>query len=248
MSSSAEVRLSDSDQGGEPDPDQPGLASAPLRDDRAHAQELWQKLAGPLSTASMRLRSVRSEHASGTHQSHELDEIIREVDTAFTTVMRTPGPLPAHGEAAPSGQSWPPGPPLGAIGGSTAASAPPSGEVREVFVQWVEAGCPPRLPSGPTAVRVDALLGYVSNDRGLLPVSTTAALGQDLPCSYARASWLLVWTRHAPDGPRCRSYRAARYFLVDADLDVLPAHPSAPAEPPNQRSARTTIHHPKVRP
>ncbi len=247
MSSSAEAPLSDSDQGGGPGLDQPGLASAPLRDDRGHAQELWQKLAGPLSTAAMRLRSVRSEHASGTHQSHELDEIIREVDTAFTTVMRTPRPPPAHDEAVPTGQSWPPGPPLGAIGGSTAVSAPASGEVREVFVQWVEAGCPPWLPSEATAVRVDALLGYVSNDRGLLPASTTAALGQDLPCSYARASWLLVWTRHAPDGPRCRSYRAARYFLIGADPDVLPAHPRAPAELPNHRPARTTTHHSKVR-
>ena len=244
--SSARVPLSASDQGGEPDPGHHHrLASAPLRGDSGHAQEVWQALAGPLSSASMRLRSVRSQHAGGTHESRELDEIIREVDTAFTTVMRTPCSPPTLDEAVPAGQSWPPGPPFGAVGGSTAGTAPPVGEVREVFDQWVEAGCPPWLPSGATGVGVDVLLGHVSDDRGLVPALTTAALGQDLPCSYARASWLLVWARHAPDGPRCRSYRAARYFLADADPAALPAPPERDRAGP--ASSASENHHPKVR-
>jgi hypothetical protein len=227
--SSARGPLSDSDRGAEPDPGHHHrahrLASASLRGDRGDAQEVWQALAGPLSSAAMRLRSVRSQQAGGTHESRELDEIIREIDTAFATVMRTPSPPPEPGGVSPAGRSWPPGSPPGAAVGATAGSTPPSGEIREVFEQWVEAGCPQRLLSGATGVEIDALLSHVSNDRELVPAPTTAALGQDSACSYARASWLLVWAHHAPDGPRCRSYRAARYFLADADPAALPAPP-----------------------
>ena len=92
--STARVPLSDSDQGGEPDPGHHHrahrLASAPLRGESGHAQEVWQALAGPLSSAAMRLRSMRSQHAGGTHESRELDEIIREVDTAFAAVVASP--------------------------------------------------------------------------------------------------------------------------------------------------------------
>jgi hypothetical protein len=78
-------------------------------------------------------------------------------------------------------------------------------------------------------VEADALLGRVSEELRLLPAPRTAALGQDSRCSYARASSLLVWARHAPDGSCCRSYRAARYFLTDADPDALP--------PPSERNS-----------
>lgn len=237
--SSARVPLSDGNQGREPDPGHHQrahrLASAPLRGESGHAQEVWQALAGPLSSASMRLRSVRSQHAGDTHESRELDEIIREVDTAFATVMRTPGPPPEAGEGAPAGQSCPQGPLFGAAGAAAASAAPPSGEVREVFDQWVETGCPQRLVPGATGVKIDALLGQLSDDREPAPAPTTAALGQDSPCSYARASWLLVWARHAPDGPRCRSYRAARFFLADADPDALPAAAAGTAQAPPSR-------------
>lgn len=223
------VPLSDSDRVGEPAPGHHHRPRRPapalLRGDRGHAQEVWQELAGPLSSASMRLRSVRSQQAGDTHASRELDEIIREVDILFATVMRTPRPPPETDEIAPAGQSWTPDPPSGALGRATAGATPSSGEAREVFDRWVKARCPQRLASGATGVEVDALLGDVSDDRGLVPAPASAALGQDSRCSYARASWLLVWAHHAPDGPRCRSYRAARYFLADADPAALPAPP-----------------------
>ncbi len=247
--SSARVPPSDSDQNGEPDAGghhRPHRrASAPLRGERGHAQEVWQALAGPLSSASMRLRSVRSQQAGDTHESRELDEVIREVDIAFSTVMRTSSPPPAHDEVAPIGRSRAQSPPLGAHSGATPGSVPPSSEGRETFDKWVEDGCQQRLPSGATGVEIDALLGHVSNDRRLVPAPTTAALGQGSPCSYARASWLLVWARHAPDGPRCRSYRAARYFLADADPAGLPAPPERHRSAPTPATREND--HPKVR-
>jgi hypothetical protein len=245
--SSARVPLSDGNQSSEPDPGQHHhahrLASAPLRGESRHAQEVWQALAGPLSSASMRLRSVRSQCASGTHESRELDEIIREVDAAFATVMRTPSAPPETGEAAAAAQSRPQGPLSGAAGDAAVGSEPPECEVRGALDRWVQAGCPQRLLSGDTGVKIDALLGQLSNDHGLVPAPTTAALGQDSSCSYARASWLLVWARHASDGPRCRSYRAARYFLADADPAALPAPPERNS---GTASSASENRHPKV--
>ena len=90
----ARVLPSDSLRGGEPSLIGDPPASRPSRHGRAHAQEVWQELAGPLSSAAMRLRSLRSQHAGGTRESRELDEIIREVDAAFSTVLRGSSPPP----------------------------------------------------------------------------------------------------------------------------------------------------------
>jgi hypothetical protein len=222
--SSARLPPSDSDLGGQPPPARRPASKPPRRGSRNAQEQLWQELAGPLSSAAMRLRSVRSQHAGGTHASRELDEIIREVDTAFATVMRTPSPPPNGDEADPPRRISPTASALRAVSNVPASSAASAGEACEVFDQWVQDGCRQRL-SGATSVEADALLSRVSEEFRLLPAPTTAALGQDSGCSYARASSLLVWARHDPHGPRCRSYRAARYFLTDADPDVLPAPP-----------------------
>jgi hypothetical protein len=223
--SSARVPPSDSDLGGQPPPARRPVSKPPRRGSRNAQEQLWEELAGPLSSAAMRLRSVRSQHAGGTHVSRELDAIIREVDTAFATVMRTPGPPPSGDEADPPRRTSPSASALRAVRDVAAGSAASVGEACEVFDRWVQDGCGQRLLSGATSVEADALLGRVSEEVRLLPAPTTVALGLDSRCSYARASSLLVWARHAPDGPRCRSYRAARYFLTDADPDVLPAPP-----------------------
>jgi hypothetical protein len=55
-----------------------------------------------------------------------------------------------------------------------------------------------------------------------MPEATTSALGLVGPCSYGRASRLLLWARHASNGPHCRSYGSARYFLAGATPDALP--------------------------
>jgi hypothetical protein len=164
-----------------------------------------------------------------TRESRELDELIREVDLAFGAVMRAPAPRQPDtgdgGTGRASSSAWP----RPASSGTPAGAATSTGQAREVFDHWVEAGCPTWLPSRveTSGLAADELLGQLSDEPAPLPAQITRALGQLSPCSYARGSWLLVWARHATDGPRCRSYRAARYFLADADPDALPAASTA---------------------
>ena len=207
---------------------QPVRWQAP-RGDAGDARDMWQELAGPLSSVALRLRSLRSQHAADTRESRELDELIREVDLAFGAVMRAPAPpQPDTGDGGTgraSSSAWP----RPASSGAPAGAATSTGQAREVFDHWVEAGCPTWLPSRveTAGLAADELLGQLSDEPAPLPAQITRALGQLSPCSYARGSWLLVWARHATDGPRCRSYRAARYFLADADPDALPAASTA---------------------
>jgi hypothetical protein len=216
---------------------EPGAAQQPVRwqaprGDAGDARDVWQELAGPLSSVALRLRSLRSQHAADTRESRELDELIREVDAAFGAVMRAPALQRLATGDAGSGQAMPSAWPRAASSGAPAGSAMPTGQAREVFDHWVEAGCPTWLPSRfeTPELAADELLGHLSDGSAPLPGQIASALGQVSPCSYARGSWLLVWARHSTDGPRCRSYRAARYFLAEADPDTLPAVPAPTAQ------------------
>jgi hypothetical protein len=67
---------------------------------------VWEQLAGPLSSVTMGLRSLRSRHAGGTPDARELDRLIGELDHAFGAVMRAPyppvaPPTPSVDERAP---------------------------------------------------------------------------------------------------------------------------------------------------
>jgi hypothetical protein len=184
---------------------------------------VWEQLAGPLSSVAMGLRSLRSRQAAKSLEAHELDALIVEVDRAFGTVMRTPASadhddvLPGRPpDSTPNGRSR--------ISASSRAVAGTDGETRRDFDRWVEAGCPPLLSrrSKTSRARADELLGQLTEEPQPMPEATTSALGLVGPCSYGRASRLLLWARHASNGPHCRSYGSARYFLAGATPDALP--------------------------
>jgi hypothetical protein len=187
---------------------------------------VWEHLAGPLSSVAMRLRSLRSRQAASSLEARELDALIVEVDRAFSTVMRTPAsadhddvPLGRPPDSTPNGRSR--------IAASSRAGAGTDGETRRDFDRWVEAGCPPLLSrrSETSRARADELLGQLTEEFEPMPETTTRALGLVGPCSYGRASRLLLWARHASNGPHCRSYGSARYFLAGATPDALPTTP-----------------------
>lgn len=58
----------------------------------------------------------------------------------------------------------------------------------------------------------DALLA-LRDDRNELSAALRHLLGPLRPRTYDAAVRLLLWARHAPTGPRCRSYRAALYLV-----------------------------------
>ena len=98
-------------------------------------------------------------------------------------------------------------------------------EVAEVFERWVYRRCPEPLTDGGrySPESPEGLLERLSTvDRPMCP-ATSLELGLGRSATYARAARLLLWARHAPEGPRCPSFRSAYYFLVDAQPGALPA-------------------------
>jgi hypothetical protein len=73
-----------------------GACEPTSRGDDALAQGVWEQVAGPLSDASMRLRSLRNRCAGGSAEAYELDEAIASIDQAFGSVMRAPPPTAAQ--------------------------------------------------------------------------------------------------------------------------------------------------------
>ena len=195
-----------------------GASEPTSRADDAPIRGVWEQLAGPLSDASMRLGSLRSRCAGGSREARELDEVIADIDRAFGTVMRAPPPATA--DQAPSASSRP------------AVSA---GQSRDAFDRWVHAHA--REPvDHVTHTSPESLLEVLVTDVSPLPAQTARELGLEPGVTYARAARLLLWARHAPGGPSCRSFRAARYFLAGAD--VLPDTPGATSRDTGRRGRR----------
>lgn len=63
------------------------------------------------------------------------------------------------------------------------------------------------------AAGVEESLLALRDDRTELPPELRQLLGPLHPRTYDAAVRLLLWARHAPDGPKCRSYRAALQLI-----------------------------------
>lgn len=66
----------------------------------------------------------------------------------------------------------------------------------------------------------DTLLA-LRDDSTQLPPALRQLLGPLRPRTYDAAVRLLLWARHAPQGPRCSSYRAALYLVQRLDQHDL---------------------------
>ena len=66
---------------------------------------------------------------------------------------------------------------------------------------------------------IEDTLFALRDDRTELPPALQQLLGPLQPPTYDAAVRLLLWARHAPEGPRCLSYRAALYLVQRLDMD-----------------------------
>lgn len=170
---------------------------------------LWRLVAGPLSSTALRLRGIRSRYAGDARLVADLDALIEEVDQAFTEVMRSPssriGHVVADGEP------------------TRTAREPADGSAEAMFCAWIRRRCPERLPAAADepVCHPDELLRLLATAGAPPPADVVATMGLRGTASYADTAWLLTWARHAANGPRCRSYRSALYFLTSADLGDL---------------------------
>lgn len=67
---------------------------------------------------------------------------------------------------------------------------------------------------------LDDLLGRLRRDDTRLAATATSHLGLPRSTTYGQLARLLWWARKDPNGPRCRSYRAALYLVGELDDDV----------------------------
>lgn len=78
---------------------------------------------------------------------------------------------------------------------------------------------------------IEDTLFALRDDRTELPPALRQLLGPVQPRTYDAAVRLLLWARHAPDGPRCLCYRAALYLVQRPDIcDVDVVDVAAEAE------------------
>lgn len=181
--------------------------------------QMWEQLAGRVSSAAMRARSLRSRHDRDPLLSVELDALIVELDGAFTAVMRSGAQQPPATATVRSGSR----------------SEQPEDATQHRFCRWVSAHCPAVLTSddehpAPAAVDPESLLGSLTGVDRPVPRPIAAILALPAGASYAAGVGRLRWARHSTDGPRCRSYRSACLFLADADIDLLPLPTTTPQD------------------
>lgn len=108
----------------------------------------------------------------------------------------------------------------GAVGTRNPGStAPDRGDVEQIFLDWLAD------PTKPDSLRLDAadgpptplteLLGRLCTSPRRLPAAAATTLGLSPRARIGDAATQLLLAVKDPAGPRCRSYRAAAYYLRD---------------------------------
>jgi hypothetical protein len=203
------------------------VADTPPTDARETIARIWDQLGGPISSAAMRARALRSRYDGDPQLRGELDALIAELDGVFTAILHTDGrPSADASSRSDSGTGWP----------------EEGAELR--FCQWVAGHAPG--PSGragwsPVSGSADpaSLIDELARIGQAMPREIASTLGLPAQASYADGVDRLRWARHSADGPRCRSYRSACLFLADADIVLLP--PPATARLANGDALRITL-------
>lgn len=202
-------------------------ADAPPTNTRETIARMWDQLGGPISSAAMRARALRSRCDGDPQLRGELDALIAELDGVFTAILHTDG----YPSADASSRSEP-------------NTGWPGGGAERRFCQWVAGHAPgPSERAGWSPVSGSAdpatLIDELAQVGQAMPPEIASVLGLRAQASYADGVDRLRWARHSADGPRCRSYRSACLFLADADIVLLP--PPATARLANGDTPRFTL-------
>ena len=98
-------------------------------------------------------------------------------------------------------------------------------ELEQVFRDWADDEAHPDVITAGRhrGLRMVRLAQLLRDSDATLATSTSAGLGLGPGATIADASAALLWATVDPDGPRCRSFRAATFFL--RGLVLLDAEP-----------------------
>lgn len=103
-------------------------------------------------------------------------------------------------------------------------------ELEQVFRAWADDQTHPDvIPAGPhRGMSMTELAHLLGASDATLSAVTSAGLGLSSSTTIGTASSSLLWATVDPDGPRCRSFRAATFFL--RGLVLLDAEPGEDLE------------------
>jgi hypothetical protein len=119
------------------------------------------------------------------------------------------------------------------------------------FRSWVEGHAKPDLlvvrdrgrGSEPVAIPLEAALRVLSTSTRPLAPARGESLGLPTDVTLGAAATALLQAREDPDGPRCRSYRSATYFLIGLALLAVDEHlEDKPADGSNMARGRKGAH------
>lgn len=106
-------------------------------------------------------------------------------------------------------------------------------ELRSLLTEWLAHDSRPVLIAhanglrandghgAPSPLTIETVVRGLLADPTPLPTQALKALGLPAGTRTSAVARLLLWAVEEPAGPRCRSYRAASYFLADLDTNDL---------------------------
>lgn len=118
-----------------------------------------------------------------------------------------------------------------------------------VLRHWVQGRARPELvlihPEEGSTVSLDQVLARLCSSSAPLGAACSRRLGLSDDTTVSEAAEELLFARHDPGGPRCRSFRSASYYLYGLAriaATVEPAHPRRPRclQPPTDPSIRVS--------
>jgi len=158
-----------------------------------------------LSATVSHILGLQEFHAGDAEVQYRLRRAVAELELLISHLLRT---YEARSPADPQ-------PPV---------SSPRQRVTEQAFLAWLaEPTSADQLPvtDGDRPEPLAQILGELSLSRRLLPSETAAGLGLPADASVGHAATEVLLAVKDPAGPRCRSFRAAVFYLRGLDRDYL---------------------------
>jgi hypothetical protein len=138
-------------------------------------------------------------------------------------------------------------------GAATCPASPVSQDrlaLEAVFRHWVQGRARPEVvlidPDEGTSVTLEEVLGQLRSASAPLGAAGAQRLGLPDDATIGEAAEELLFARQDADGPRCRSFRSASYYLYGLARISATTEPEAPRRPrclqsPAEPSARSAV-------
>ena len=165
----------------------------------------------------LNLSAVLTDLSAVVCRIHGLQQLNDDDDELANQLLRTAAELESLIDGLLHADGSGPGPRP-----TTEASAdtPCRADAEEAFISWLAEPTSANeltLSDGDEQEPLSPVLGELTASRRALPAETAAGLGWPVGATVGHVAAELLIAVKDPAGPRCRSYRAALYYLRDLD-------------------------------